>query len=208
MSVVVTIAIGYLLGSIPTGLLVGRLAGVRDVREYGSGKTGFTNSLRSLGVRWAVLVVLGDVAKGAAPVLIGQFVFDEPLAAALGGFAAVIGHTYPLFAGFRGGRGVATALGAFLAVSPIAALVVLAFAVAVLAIFRYASLMSIASVFVGFLAIVGLVIADLTAAEYLVFAVLTMLVVELNHVGNIKRLIAGTEPKLGQGGQRRDPSGA
>jgi glycerol-3-phosphate acyltransferase PlsY len=207
LSIVATTLIGYIFGSIPTGVLVGRLAGIRDMREYGSGKTGFTNSLRTLGIRWAVLVVIVDVAKGSAPVLIGRFLFDEPMAAALGGAAAVIGHTFPVFAGFRGGRGVATAFGAFLAVSPLAALVVLIFALIVLAVFRFASVMSIVGVFAGFLAIVVLVLADRTAQPYLLFAVLTMFAVEFNHIANIKRLIAGTEPKLGQGGQRRDPTG-
>lgn len=208
MSIVITTILGYLLGSIPTGLLVGRFAGIRDVREYGSGKTGFTNSLRALGLKWALIVVVVDAAKGSAPVLIGRLLFDEPMAAALGGVAAVIGHTFPVFAGFRGGRGVTTAFGAFLAVSPLAALAVLVFALVVLAMFRYASLMSVVGVFVGFLVIVGLVLADRAAQAYLLFALLTMLAVEFNHIANIKRLLAGTEPKLGQGGQRRDPSGA
>ena len=208
MSIAATIIIGYLLGSFPTGVMVGRFAGIGDVRSYGSGKTGFTNSLRTMGLRWAALVVIGDAVKGSIPVLIGQLVFDEPWAAALGGVAAVIGHTWPVFAGFRGGRGVATAFGAFIAVSPLAALAVLGVGLAVLALFRYASVMSIVGVFAGFLAIVGLVLADQAAQPYLLFGLLTMLVVELNHLGNIKRLLAGTEPKIGQGGQRRDPTGA
>ena len=208
MSVGVTIVIGYLLGSFPTGLMIGRLAGIGDVRSYGSGKTGFTNSLRTMGLPRAMLVLLIDAGKGSAPVLIGQLVFHEPWAAALGGVAAVIGHTWPVFAGFRGGRGVATAFGAFIAVSPLAALAVLGVGLAVLALFRYASVMSIVGVFAGFLAIVGLVLADQTAQPYLLFGLLTMLAVELNHLGNIKRLLAGTEPKIGQGGQRRDPTGA
>jgi glycerol-3-phosphate acyltransferase PlsY len=208
MSVIATVVIGYLAGSIPTGVLVGRLAGLGDVRDYGSGKTGFTNALRTMGIRWAILVIAVDVAKGAAPVLVGRFVFDEPWAAAAGGIAAVLGHTWPVFAGFRGGRGVATALGAFLAVSPLAAVVVLALALAVLYVFRYASVMSIVGVFAGFVAVVVLVAMDLAAAEYLLFGTLTMLAVEFNHVANIKRLIAGTEPKLGQGGQRRDATSA
>ena len=95
MSIVATVAIGYLLGSFPTGVVIGRIAGIGDVRGYGSGKTGFTNSLRTMGIRWAVVVLLIDAAKGAVPVLIGQVVFDEPWAAALGGVAAVIGHTWP-----------------------------------------------------------------------------------------------------------------
>jgi glycerol-3-phosphate acyltransferase PlsY len=208
MSVIATVVIGYLAGSIPTGVLVGRMAGLGDVRDYGSGKTGFTNALRTMGIRWAILVIAVDVAKGAAPVLVGRFVFDEPWAAAAGGIAAVLGHTWPVFAGFRGGRGVATALGAFLAVSPLAAVVVLALALAVLYVFRYASVMSIVGVFAGFVAVVVLVAMDLAAAEYLLFGTLTMLAVEFNHVANIKRLIAGTEPKLGQGGQRRDATSA
>ena len=208
MSVAATILIGYLLGSFPTGLLVGRLAGIGDVRGYGSGKTGFTNSLRTMGIRWAALVLLVDAAKGAAPVLIGQLVFDEPWAAALGGVAAVIGHTWPVFAGFRGGRGVATAFGAFIAVSPLAAVAVLVIGLIALALFRYASVMSIVGVFAGFIAIVALVFTDQAAEPYLLFGLLTMLAVELNHLSNIKRLLAGTEPKIGQGGQRRDTAGA
>lgn len=204
MNIVVSVLLGYLFGSIPTGLLVGRLAGFRDVREYGSGKIGFTNALRTLGIQWALLVIIIDVAKGSAAVLIGLFVFGEPMAAALGGVASVIGHTFPVFAGFRGGRGVATALGAFLVVSPLAALGSLMFGLIVLAVFRYASIMSIAGVFVGFLVTVVLVLADMAADPYLLFALLTMLIVELNHVGNIKRILAGTEPKLGQGGGRRN----
>jgi glycerol-3-phosphate acyltransferase PlsY len=208
VSIAATILIGYLLGSFPTGLLVGRLVGIDDVRSYGSGKTGFTNSLRTMGLRWAALVLLIDAIKGSIPVLIGQLVFDEPWAAALGGVAAVIGHTWPVFAGFRGGRGVATAFGAFIAVSPLAALAVLGVGITVLALFRYSSLMSIVGVFAGFLAIVVLVLSDQAAQPYLLFGLLTMLAVELNHLGNIKRLLAGTEPKIGQGGQRRDPTGA
>ena len=194
---------GYLLGSIPVGLLVGRVAGVDDVRRHGSGKTGFTNSLRVLGIRWAIAVVALDILKGAAPVLLGRLVFEDTWAAALGGLFAVVGHTWPLFAGFRGGRGVATAFGAFLAVSPLAALAVLLVSLVILAIWRYASLMSVVGVFVGCVVLAVLVFGGWTAREYLIFGVLTTLAVEFNHAGNIRRLLAGTEPKLGQGGDRR-----
>jgi len=208
MNIAITILIGYLVGSFPTGVVVGRLAGIGDVRGYGSGKTGFTNSLRTMGIRWAVIVLLVDAAKGSIPVLVGQLAFDEPWAAALGGFAAVLGHNWPVFAGFRGGRGVATGFGAFIAVSPIAALAVAIVAVVVLALFRYASVMSIVAVFVGFLVIVGLVLADRAAQPYLFFGLLTMLAIEFSHISNMKRLLAGTEPKIGKGGQRRDAAGA
>jgi glycerol-3-phosphate acyltransferase PlsY len=206
-AVMVGVVAGYLFGGIPFGLIVGRLAGVGDVRQRGSGKIGFTNSLRTMGWKWAMIVVVGDITKGAAAVLIGRMVLEDPWAAALAGVAAVLGHIFPVYAGFRGGRGVATAFGAFLAVSPPAALVVVAFSIAILAIFRYASLMSVVGVFVGFLAVVSLVYLGQLAAPYLWFGLFTMLAVEISHVGNIRRLLAGTEPKLGQGGGQR-PTGA
>jgi len=207
VSIVLGVVAGYLFGGVPFGLIVGRLAGVGDVRHMGSGKTGFTNSLRSMGWKWALLVVAGDITKGAAAVLIGRMILHDPWAAALAGVAAVLGHIFPVYAGFRGGRGVATAFGAFLGVSWPAALAVVLFSVVVLAIFRYASLMSVVGVFIGFVTVVALVVLERLDAPYLVFALLTMLAVELSHVGNIRRLLAGTEPKLGQGGGRR-PTGA
>jgi len=198
------VAVGYFLGAIPIGLIVGRLAGVPDLRSYGSGKTGFTNALRNIGLRWAILVMAGDIAKGAAAVLACRLLLDStPWAAALAGAAAVLGHILPVFVGWRGGRGVSTAFGAFLAVAPPAALAVVVFSAVVLVVWRYASLMSVVGVFVGFLAVIALVVTHHLAAEYLAFALLTMLAVEISHVGNIRRLIAGTEPKLGQGGGQR-----
>ena len=198
--------LGYLLGSVQTGLIVGRLRGGIDVREYGSGKTGFTNSLRSMGLKWALVVLAGDLLKGATPVVVGRFFLDDPWAAAAGGAGAVVGHTWPVFAGFRGGRGVATAFGAFLAVSPPAALAVVAAAALVLAATRLVSLMSVLGVATGFVVLVTLVVVDRLSPEYLLFGVLAFAFVELNHVGNIRRLVAGTEPKLGQGGGRRTPA--
>lgn len=205
VAVAIGVVTGYLIGGVPFGLIVGRLAGVRDVREYGSGKIGFTNSLRTLGIKWAMVVVAGDITKGAAAVLVGQVLLDEPWAAALAGIAAVLGHIYPVYAGFRGGRGVSTAFGAFLTVSPPAALAVVTFSLVVLYLSRYASLMSVVGVFVGFVVVVSLVLAGNLAGPYAVFAAGTMLAVEISHRGNIRRLLAGTEPKLGQGGTRRAP---
>jgi glycerol-3-phosphate acyltransferase PlsY len=196
--------IGYLLGSIPTGLLVGRLSGIPDVREYGSGKTGFTNSLRVMGIRWSIVVVSVDIGKGAAAVLIGRYLLDEPWAAALAGVLAVVGHQFPAFAGFRGGRGVATIFGAFVAmVPPIAAIAVAVFGITVLLIWRYASLMSVLGTAAGGAALLLLIVMGETAREYLIFGLVAVAAVELSHLGNIRRLLAGTEPKLGQGGERR-----
>lgn len=210
-TVLLGVVAGYLIGGIPFGLLVGRLSGVGDVRSVGSGKTGFTNSLRAMGLKWALLVVAGDISKGVAAVLVGRLLLESPWAGALAGAAAVIGHIFPVYAGFRGGRGVATAFGAFLGVSWPAALAVVAFSIVILAVWRYASLMSVVGVFVGFVVVVALVTAEQLERPYLVFALLTMLAVEISHVGNIRRLIAGTEPKLGQSGGRpggQRPTGA
>ncbi len=198
--------LGYLLGSVQTGLIVGRASRGIDVREYGSGKTGFTNTLRAVGLGGALVVLVGDVLKGALPVVLGELVFHDPWAAAVGGVAAIAGHTWPVFAGFRGGRGVSTAFGAFLAVTPLAALVVVSVAAAILAATRYVSLMSVLGVAAGFVALVALVLTDRLHEAYLLFGVLAFAAVEFNHLGNIRRLLAGTEPKLGQGGGRRMPA--
>ncbi|MCC6237708.1 MAG: glycerol-3-phosphate 1-O-acyltransferase PlsY [Dehalococcoidia bacterium] len=206
MTIVFCGLVGYLLGSVQTGLIVGRVWRGIDVREYGSGKTGFTNTLRAIGPAAAAVVLVGDVLKGVVPVLLGEWLFVEPWAAAIGGAAAVVGHTWPVWAGFRGGRGVATAFGAFLAVSPLAAIVVVAAAGAILAATRYVSLMSVLGVAAGFVVLVGLVMMHREHTAYLVFGFAVFAAVELNHLGNIRRLIAGTEPKLGQGGGRRMPA--
>ena len=197
--------VGYLLGSVPFGLVVGKVYRGIDIREYGSGKTGFTNTLRSVGLGPALLVVFMDIGKGAVPVLLGRLVFDEPWAASIGGVAAVVGHTWPVFAGFRGGRGVATAFGAFLAIVPIAALALLVAGGIVLAATRYVSLMSMAGTAVGLITLIVLAVGDWVPAEYLVFGIAVTAAIELNHLENARRLLTGTEPKLGQGGARRAP---
>ena len=191
---------GYLLGSIPSGLIVSRVYRGVDVREQGSGKTGFTNTLRSLGLGAAIVVLLADLAKGAAPVLIARLVFDDPWAATLTGVAAVIGHTFPVFAEFRGGRGVATAFGALIAIAPGAAVAVLIAGGAVLAITRYVSVMSMTATAVAFVLIVISVATGWLAPHYLLFGAAATLAIELNHLPNMRRLLRGVEPKLGQGG--------
>ena len=195
---------GYLLGSIPSGLIVSRVYRGVDVRDQGSGKTGFTNTLRSLGLGAAVIVLVADVVKGAIPVLIARAVFDDLWAATLTGVAAVIGHTFPVFANFRGGRGVATAFGALLAIalwpSLWLALVVLVAGGAALAITRYVSVMSMTAAAVAFVLIVISVAVGWLAPHYLLFGGAATLAIELNHLPNMRRLLRGVEPKLGQGG--------
>ena len=196
------IAIGYVLGSIPTGLVLGYVWLRKDIREFGSGKTGVTNVLRTAGPIPAVLGLLGDVGKGVAPVLIGRFVFESDAVAVAGAGAAVLGHVWPVFAGFRGGRGVATALGTLLGITPLFTLVVLAAAVVALALTRQASVMSLVSGAVAVGVTGGLALAGELEPVIAWYALAVVAFLYYMHIPNIRRLIAGTEPRLGRGGDK------
>ena len=196
------ILIGYLLGSISFGLLVGYAFTGKDIRNSGSGKTGTTNVLRTAGKLAAALVVMGDIAKGTAPALIGRFFFDDDGVAAAGAAAGIAGHVWPVFAGFRGGRGVATAFGGVLGLTPLVALAFPIAALIVLASTRYVSLMS---VLVTPLAVAVLVLLAAVGAESwapALFGLFAVALIEYTHIPNIRRLLSGTEPKIGRGGDR------
>jgi len=196
-------AIGYLLGGIPSGLVVGRLARGVDIREFGSGKTGFTNVLRTVGPRWGALVLLADVAKGAVPVVIARVISDEPYVQTVAGLAAAIGHDWPVFAGFRGGRGVAASFGAALAMNPIASAALIPVGAGLLAVTRIMSVMSVGMGLVLAAVFVGLAAAGVHPWAYAVYAIVAAALLIAAHRENIERLLAGTEPKLGRGGERR-----
>lgn len=200
----VLIAIGgYLAGSIPTGLLVGRLLRGVDIREYGSGKTGTTNALRTLGPGPAVAVVVVDVLKGALPVVAAHLVSDDARVQVAGALAAIVGHDWPAYAGFRGGRGVATSLGATVAMMPPLGLILPLIAAAFLYPFRYVSLMSVGTTVIAAALVAVLAVAGRVPGSYVVFGIIAAGLIVVLHRDNIGRLRAGTEPKLGQGGERR-----
>jgi acyl phosphate:glycerol-3-phosphate acyltransferase len=201
-------AIGYLLGSIPSGLLAGRLARGIDVREYGSGVTGFTNVLRTVGPRWGVAVLVADLAKGVLPVLIARLLSDDPYVQTVAGLAAAVGHDWPVFAGFRGGRGVAVSFGAALAMNPIAAAALVPVAIGLVAVTRRMSMMSVGMAPILAAVFVALAAFGLHPWAYAVYAVIAALQLERLHLENIRRLLAGTEPKLGEGGDQRGASPA
>ena len=192
------IAAGYLLGSIPTGLWIGRWRGGGDIRASGSGRTGATNTFRTLGLKWSVLVLAIDAAKGAAPILIVMAAFDSPTGEVLGGLAAIVGHQFPIFAGFRGGRGAATALGATLAAAPIAIAAAVITAAPLLAGTRVMSLSVLCGATSGALA-VGLFAAfgGLPGA-YVGFAAGAWALIAVGHRDNIQRIAAGTERVFGE----------
>jgi glycerol-3-phosphate acyltransferase PlsY len=196
---------GYLLGSVPFGLVIGKLYGV-NVREYGSGKTGATNVLRVLGAKAGVAALIGDVAKGVIPVLLARFILGLGAAEVAAALAAVIGHNWPIYTKFQGGRGVATSLGALIAMSwpvPLLAPMCLAVFAIVVALSRYVSLGSMLAALSVLVATIPLVALERIEIAYLAYGVVGTGLILLQHRDNISRLLAGTERKLGERGERR-----
>lgn len=184
---------GYLLGSIPFGLLLTRAAGLGDVRKIGSGNIGATNVLRTGNKKLAALTLLLDALKGTAAVLIaGQFGPDQALVAGLGAF---LGHLFPVWLGFKGGKGVATYLGVLLAVAWQGALVFAAAWLAVAFVTRYSSLAALVAALAVPVALY--VLGFIQAAELFV---LMSLIVFVKHRANIGRLLSGTESRIGAKG--------
>ncbi|HEV2336815.1 MAG TPA: glycerol-3-phosphate 1-O-acyltransferase PlsY [Stellaceae bacterium] len=184
--------IGYLLGSIPFGLVLTRLAGRGDIRGIGSGNIGATNVLRTGSKSLAALTLALDVAKGAAAALIGCLWSEE--AALAGGAAVVIGHMFPVWLGFRGGKGVATALGVLLALAwPVALLAALLW-LATAALWRYSSLAAL----VAAIAATALAAVVVEPARACLIAGIALLVI-LRHHDNIRRLLAGSESPISFG---------
>ncbi len=198
MDLIIAAVMGYLLGSIPFGLIASKLRGGVDVRDYGSGKTGFTNSLRVLGLKRSAPVFAGDFTKGLLAALLPLLYTDDPWARAIGGLAAVIGHVWPLFAGFRGGRGVLTGAGVLIGLSPIALLIVLPIAGLILYRWRYMSLMSISTCALAAASFAVFAALDFHPWAFAVVAAIGGALIVVLHHDNIERLRAGTERKLGQ----------
>lgn len=193
--------VAYLAGSIPVGSIVGRYVGGPDLRTIGSGRTGGTNALRALGRKWAAVVVLGDLAKGAGPVLLARLVTGgDPLVEVLCGGAAVAGAIWSIFAGFRSGRGVGTFVGTMLVIQPFAILLAAPVFVGVILITKYVSLGSLlasATLFPAMLLV--LLVAPDTPLPYVLYSAVGAVFIWLAHADNIDRLLHGTERKFDLG---------
>lgn len=182
---------GYLLGSIPFGLIFTRLAGAGDVRKIGSGSTGATNVLRT-GNKWAAAAtLLCDAGKGAAAVVIVRALYGSDMAV-FAGFGALIGHIYPVWLGFKGGKGVATAAGILLAVYWPVGLVLLAIWLAMLVISRISSLSAMTVCIAGPVAMILF-----HQPLYATLALIMALIIIFAHRQNIARLLKGEEPRIG-----------
>jgi glycerol-3-phosphate acyltransferase PlsY len=188
------LVIGYLLGSIPFGLLLTRAAGLGDIRSIGSGNIGATNVLRTGNKKLAAATLLLDALKATAAALIGYYLFGAE-AGLLAGFAAFIGHLFPVWLGFKGGKGVATYIGTLLGTAPWMVLVFAVIWLSVAKISKYSSLSALVATLV--IPVVLWFINEPKIA--LVMAVMTV-ISWIKHEANIKRLIAGTEGKIGQKG--------
>ena len=199
---VILVVLAYLSGSIPVGVLVARVSGGTDPRTVGSGRTGGTNALRALGRKWASVVDLGDLEKGAVPILIARFVTNgDAVVEVLCGLAAVLGSARSIFLHFGGGRGVGTGVGTMLVIQPVAVLLAAPVFVVVIAVTRYVSLGSIigsAALFPAML-IIFLVANGSIPSAYLVYAAVGPLLIWFTHADNIRRLLHGTERKFDLG---------
>jgi glycerol-3-phosphate acyltransferase PlsY len=206
---ILVIVIGYFLGSIPFGLIVSRRKAKIDIRDYGSGRTGGTNVLRTLGRKAFLMVAALDIAKGALAVVFAGLIIGNDyiiignsglglLSQVLAGLAAVVGHIWPVFVKFKGGRGVATFIGGLIALFPIAGLLGGEAVIIGAGLSGFASLGSIIGVVGVFAILIPLTIIFNLPIEYLTYAFAGTLLIIFVHRDNIKRLIAGRERRLDQ----------
>ena len=189
--------IAYLAGSIPVGVIVARLVGGPDLRSIGSGRTGGTNAIRALGRKWAAVVVLGDLLKGALPVLLSRYITGDPLVEVLCGISAVAGAIWSVFAGFRSGRGVGTGVGTMLVIQPVAVLLSAPVFVVVILLTRYVSLGSLlgSAAMIPAMLLVLLLVPG-TPLPYVIYTAVGTALIWLAHADNIERLLKGEERKF------------
>lgn len=190
-ALIIVVATAYLIGSIPTGLLLGKAYGI-DVRKEGSGNIGATNLYRTVGRKVGIITLIGDCLKGLLPVVLVKLSALPPEFAAWAGLAAFCGHVFSVFLKFRGGKGVATALGVFLALAPLAVAIAVALFAAIMFIWRYVSLGSISAAVAMPLAVYLLGGSNTVTAVTFVIAAIAI----VRHRENIKRLISGTENRF------------
>jgi glycerol-3-phosphate acyltransferase PlsY len=187
----------YLLGAVPFGLLFSRLFSAVDVRTIGSGNIGATNVLRAAGKKAAILTLLADMLKGFFPVLLVNALLHHDAATMLSGIAAILGHNFPVYLKFKGGKGVATSFGVVLAVAPGTGLICLLAWMIAAVIWKYSSL----SALIAFACYPLITIALSSTSTAQPFSVLSLFIfgmIYYRHRENIKRLLQGTEPRIGE----------
>jgi glycerol-3-phosphate acyltransferase PlsY len=191
---IILLIAAFVLGSIPFGIITAKVKGV-DLKKVGSGNIGATNVLRSLGKWPAVITLLGDILKGTLAVAIGKYSGVEPLYEGLIGIAAISGHSFSIFLGFKGGKGVATSLGVLLMYTPHVALITLVVWIGVVLYTKYSSLGAIVSFA---LLPLNIMLFDFQDKTKFFISILISLFIIIRHKDNIRRLMKGTERKIGQ----------
>jgi len=189
--VLVYIIAAYLLGSIPVGLVLARLKG-QDPRKVGSGNIGATNVMRAAGKTLGIITLLGDILKGLIPTGLAILYGLSPVFVVAIGLAAFLGHLFPVYLRFKGGKGVATALGVFLALEPVAIPILLVVFIAVLLAWRYVSLGSL----VGTALMPVLLLLFRAPLEYVVGSLIVGVLIYWKHRENIRRIVSGTESRF------------
>ena len=198
MAVLAFIFVGYLLGSVPFGVMIGKIFKGVDVRDYGSGSSGMTNVMRTVGVRAGALVMLLDMAKSVVAILLARAFTDSQGAEVAAAVAAIVGHTWPVFAGFKGGKGITPGLSALFVLSPVSGLVTVLVGVPIIAITRYVSLGSIVGTVFAFVTLIVLAFTGHAPPTYVWLVVIGGTIVMARHRDNIVSLVKGRERKLGQ----------
>jgi glycerol-3-phosphate acyltransferase PlsY len=186
------IVISYLIGSIPFGVVIGRLKGV-NLRKVGSGNIGATNALRAIGKAPAILVLVGDMLKGTFAVLLCRYLELGRAWEATAGLAAIVGHLVSIYLFFKGGKGVATGFGVFVALSPLSAIVVLCIWLTTAFISKYSSLAAV----VAYLCLLPVISIVDPSVEMILLSLSASTLILLKHIGNIERIITGKESKIG-----------
>ena len=193
----VMVPVAYLVGSIPFGLLAGKLVAKVDIRDYGSGKIGMTNVLRTAGVTAAAVVLLLDMGKAVAVVVAARLLFDSYGVEAASALAVIFGHNWPVFIGFRGGRGTASGWGGLLILSPIAGLIASVIGLSLVGLTRYVSLGSVMAAGLGSIALIVLAFMGQEPLVYSWYGIIGGTLIVVRHRDNIQRLLNGTERKIG-----------
>ena len=200
---IILIAACYLIGAIPVGFLIVRLTRSVDIRDYGSGNIGMTNVLRTTGLKTGIIVLGLDTFKGVIPVFVSRQLYSDPYMETLAAIAVLVGHIWPVFLKFRGGKGVATGMGSFCFISPICGLIVVGVGCLVLAVSRYVSLASIiaaSSAFISMWVFNNFYseswIAD-SLGTYIMYPLIGVPIIIFRHRENIARLLNGEERRLG-----------
>lgn len=195
MQYLIIAVVGYLLGCIPSGLIVGKFFCNVDIRNYGSKNIGTTNMFRILGPKPAIVVLLADMAKGMLAVFFAQYLVGDTSSLLIGGIMSIVGHNYPVFLGFKGGRGVATGLGVICVLMPKVTLIVFSVWAVIVFITRYVSLGSVVA------ATLVPILAWYFEYPWLfcLFSLLAAAFIVIRHKENIERLLKGTESKIKSG---------